>query len=210
MNLSFSLQRRKKITLYQSEPGQGPPGLSAYQIWLLQGNEGTVADYLNSLKGVDGQSAYQVWLAAGNEGTEAEFLESLIGTDGEDGLSAYQIWLLQGNEGTAEQFIESLQGEQGVAGEQAGIKRAGTNLQFDVQAVYNSAGAPGSGAFSVDLTGAKAIVQKMYLTGAKTFPAGFVDVGFEAYDPAKVNILFAEYCADVDAPTRVEYWVKVL
>ncbi|AUR81890.1 hypothetical protein NVP1016O_10 [Vibrio phage 1.016.O._10N.286.46.A11] len=34
-------------------------GLSAYEVWELQGNTGTEQDYIDSLKGV---SAYQVWL----------------------------------------------------------------------------------------------------------------------------------------------------
>lgn len=38
-----------------------------------------------SAAGEDGKSAYQIWLEAGNEGTEADFLESLKGADGEDG-----------------------------------------------------------------------------------------------------------------------------
>jgi hypothetical protein len=29
----------------------GEPGLSAYQIWLNNGNQGTETDFLNSLKG---------------------------------------------------------------------------------------------------------------------------------------------------------------
>ncbi|MGE0931657.1 hypothetical protein [Peijinzhouia sedimentorum] len=259
MSLSFSLQRRPKITLFQSEPGQGPPGLSAYQIWLLQGNsgtqaefleslvgdqglsayevwlsdgnEGTIADYLQSLKGEEGQSAYQVWLAAGNEGTEQDFLDSLVGEDGksayqvwladgnegtvneffdslqgDEGLSAYEVWLAAGNEGTLTDYLNSLQGEQGPAGEQQAEERTGTAIAFDIQAVYNDADAPGSGALTVDMTNSKRIVQKMYLTGAKTWPANWFFVGYEEYDPAKTNIVFAEKCKG----TRVEYWVKVL
>ncbi len=34
---------------------QGAPGKSAYEMWLLAGNEGSVADYLESLKGEDGK-----------------------------------------------------------------------------------------------------------------------------------------------------------
>ena len=35
---------------------QGAPGKSAYEMWLLAGNEGSVADYLESLEGEDGKS----------------------------------------------------------------------------------------------------------------------------------------------------------
>lgn len=70
--------------------------------------------------GKDGLSAYEIWLQQGNEGTEAEFLESLKGedgADGENGLSAYEIWLQQGNEGSEADFLESLKGEDGATGQ---------------------------------------------------------------------------------------------
>lgn len=55
-----------------------------YQLWLDQGNAGTVGDFLASLKGAKGDkgdegdpgtSAYQIWLAAGNSGDEDAFLD---------------------------------------------------------------------------------------------------------------------------------------
>ena len=55
-------------------------GKSAYEIWLDEGNAGSVSDFLASLKGQDGDSAYQVWLNAGNIGTVADFLASLQAT----------------------------------------------------------------------------------------------------------------------------------
>lgn len=65
-------------------------GSSAYQVWLDEGNTGTVEDYLASLVGEQGEqglSAYEVWLAQGNVGTEAQFLASLIGLPGEVSLA---------------------------------------------------------------------------------------------------------------------------
>jgi hypothetical protein len=35
--------------------------------------------------GADGKSAYEIWIAEGNVGTEADFLDSLKGEDGNDG-----------------------------------------------------------------------------------------------------------------------------
>jgi len=81
-------------------------GASAYEIWLDQGNVGTVQDFLNSLVGPDGKSAYTIWLELGNIGTEADFITSLIGVDGK---SAYDIWLEQGNTGTPDDFLGWLQ-----------------------------------------------------------------------------------------------------
>ncbi len=35
--------------------GSGSPGKSAYQLWIEAGNQGTVQDYLNTLKGETGE-----------------------------------------------------------------------------------------------------------------------------------------------------------
>ncbi len=60
----------------------GADGKSAYQIWLDDGNEGTITDFLNSLKG---KSAYEIWLDLGHQGTEADFIASLKGDKGDKG-----------------------------------------------------------------------------------------------------------------------------
>lgn len=86
-------------------------GLSAYEIWLSNGNTGTEEDFLESLNGL---SAYEIWLATGNVGTELDFLNSLKGSDGVigvDGKSAYEIWLAAGNVGTEAVFLNSLKGK---------------------------------------------------------------------------------------------------
>ncbi len=60
---------------------QGPAGLngaSAYDLWLSQGNSGTVDDFLNT-------SAYDLWLAQGNTGTQQDFLNTLVGAQGPAG-----------------------------------------------------------------------------------------------------------------------------
>ena len=62
---------------------QGNPGLSAYQVALLSGFNGTVSQWLTSLKstepGVTGQDAYQVAVTGGFVGTRAAWLTSLQG-----------------------------------------------------------------------------------------------------------------------------------
>ena len=68
---------------------QGPPGDSAYEVWLKNGNAGTVDDYLASLQGEPGEP-------------------------GEDGLSAYEIAVDEGFVGSEEAWLESLQGEPGI------------------------------------------------------------------------------------------------
>jgi hypothetical protein len=84
----------------------GPAGLSAYEIWLDEGNSGSITEFLNSLIGApgatgdpgsdgsDGLSAYQIWLNEGNTGTPSDFLTSLIGASGQDGSPG-----LPGNDG---------------------------------------------------------------------------------------------------------------
>jgi hypothetical protein len=122
-------------------PVECVPGLSAYDLWLAIGNEGTLDDFLDSIvgekgadgyvgsdgfSGGDGKSAYEMWLAAGNSGTPQIFLESLIGSPGTDGvagtagaagISAYELWLKQGNVGTEAEFLTFLLGQQGPAGQ---------------------------------------------------------------------------------------------
>ena len=103
-------------------------GKSAYQLWIDEGNRGTVQDFLNSLigktgsngiDGLNGESAYQHWLDAGNKGTVEEFLASLVGKNGDagiNGLSAYQLWLDENNTGTVQDFLNSLKGSNGTNG----------------------------------------------------------------------------------------------
>ena len=120
----------------------GPTGLSAYDLWLTVGNEGSLQDFLDSLVGVstppaqvfigsngvtgptgpEGPSAYQLWLDAGNVGSPQEFLDSLEGLGGEDGaagLSAYELWILQDNVGDIDDFFDSLVGLAGADGASA-------------------------------------------------------------------------------------------
>ena len=60
-------------------------------------NGNAVGNGADGIDGMDGLSAYQIWLNAGNNGSSQDFLNSLAGIDGMDGLSAYDIWIDQGN-----------------------------------------------------------------------------------------------------------------
>lgn len=113
------------------------PGMSAYEVWLSVGNDGSVEDFLKSIvgekgadgfvgsdgfSGEDGASAYQQWLDAGNKGSEQDFLDSLIGSTGLSGaagaagISAYQLWLNQGHTGSEADFLDWLVGPTGTPG----------------------------------------------------------------------------------------------
>ena len=122
-------------------PGQeGLDGDSAYEVWLSDGNAGSVQDYLDSLKGEkgdDGLSAFQIWKDLGNSETEEDFIKDLKGEDGADGESAYQIWLDAGNTGTEEEFLNSLKGESGGDGESASQSLINTTIEVAGQNCAN-------------------------------------------------------------------------
>lgn len=84
-------------------------GLSAFELWLENGNTGTIEDFLASLTGepgLDGEPGPQ-----GEPGMDGEpGPQGEPGMDGEPGSSAYEIWLGLGNEGTEEDFIAALSG----------------------------------------------------------------------------------------------------
>ncbi len=99
----------------------GLKGLSAYDLWVSEGNTGTKADFLKSLIGKKGPRGYTgsngvtntsglpaVILVSGSPGTP--------GADGDAGASAYQLWLDAGNVGTPEEFLVSLIGTAGANG----------------------------------------------------------------------------------------------
>lgn len=103
-------------------------GPSAYDSAVTNGFQGTVQDFLDSLKGEDGDdglpgvngshglSAYEIAQEAGFTGTEAEWLASLVGTPGQDGKSAYELAVGLGFEGDEATWILSLKGDKGEPG----------------------------------------------------------------------------------------------
>lgn len=91
----------------------GATGKSAYQLWLDNGNSGSQADFLNSLKGQPGLK--------GEPGTGEK------GDRGIDGRSAYQVWLEAGNTGTIADYLASLKGPQGIKGAPGSDGLAGNN-----------------------------------------------------------------------------------
>ena len=119
--IEISNQELTSVAFALYAPGQeGRDGESAYEIWLSEGNVGTVQQFLDSLKGEkgdDGLSAFEIWVDLGNSETEQDFIESLKGEDGEAGKSAYQIWLDEGNTGTEQDFLDSLKGSSGTDGD---------------------------------------------------------------------------------------------
>ncbi|MDE6550616.1 MAG: S1C family serine protease [Clostridia bacterium] len=63
--------------------------------------------------GEDGLSAYELAVQEGFEGTLSDWLDSLNGMSGEDGLSAYRLAVSQGYDGTLNEWLASLNGRNG-------------------------------------------------------------------------------------------------
>lgn len=71
----------------------GANGLSAFELAVQEGFEGTISEWLLTLLGPTGprgQSAYEVAVDAGFAGTEAEWLQSLVGPPGPQGSTGVQ------------------------------------------------------------------------------------------------------------------------
>lgn len=98
---SLSEEPQPTLLLTGGEPG--PAGASAYALWLLQGNSGSVEDFLAALQGAPG--------APGDPGTPGD-----PGDPGDPGASAYELWLAAGNSGSLEDFLQSLEGQDGAPG----------------------------------------------------------------------------------------------
>ncbi|MDE5861536.1 MAG: collagen-like protein [Ruminococcus sp.] len=104
----------------------GKDGLSAYEIAQNNGFEGTLTEWLTSLKGDKGDTGKQG--VKGDKGDKGDTGEQGIqgekgstgatGKTGASGKSAYEIWLSAGNSGTETDFLNSLKGEKGDTGEQ--------------------------------------------------------------------------------------------
>lgn len=103
----------------------GTDGLSAYELAVQQGYEGTLNEWLESLNGeagAEGLSAYQLAVLGGFEGTQDEWIASLQGAagipgdPGDPGMSAYELAVMGGFEGTVDEWLISLVGAPGAPG----------------------------------------------------------------------------------------------
>lgn len=94
--------RRERIFFYQVQMIKDITPNNAYRIAVEHGFEGTVDDWLTSLKGEDGKSAYELAVDCGFEGTLEEWVTSL---KGQDGKNAYELAVDNGFEGTMEEWF---------------------------------------------------------------------------------------------------------
>ena len=93
----------------------GENGLSAYELAVQEGFTGSLAEWLNSLKGADGKDGVD-----GKDGADGlngkDGADGRNGNDGKDGLSAYEIALKNGFVGTESEWLTSLNGKDGADG----------------------------------------------------------------------------------------------
>ena len=61
---------------------RGRDGLSAYEVAVSLGYQGTLADWPDTLKGEPGESAYEIARDLGYQGTMADWINSLKGAEG--------------------------------------------------------------------------------------------------------------------------------
>ena len=99
----------------------GENGLSAYELAVQEGFTGSLAEWLNSLKGADGQDGIN-----GKDGADGR-----NGTNGKDGLSAYEIAIQNGFIGTEYEWLTSLKGEDGADGTSPEISGFATTEYVD-------------------------------------------------------------------------------
>lgn len=96
------------------EPEPGPAGKSAYQLAVEAGFAGTLAEWLDSLRGEDGRSSME---------------------PGPAGRSAYQLAVEAGFSGTLTEWLDSLKGPKGPEGPVAGAKVTVSATEPDAPAV---------------------------------------------------------------------------
>lgn len=97
--------QRERIYFYQVQMIKDITPNNAYIIAVEHGFEGTIEEWLASLKGDPGKSAYEIAVDCGYVGTEEEWLASLKGEKGDPGKNAYEIAVDHGYEGTIEDWM---------------------------------------------------------------------------------------------------------
>ena len=171
--LVFEVVNTKK----KPNPNPNVGAVTAYEIWISEGNVGSITDFLESLKGepgAQGLSAYEVWLEYGNIGTYNDYIEALRGPKGErgfrgtmgprgldgppgtagkpgkDGKSAYQVWLDLGNRGTEADYQTALKGANGKSAYQSWLSTGHTGTEQDfVTSLKGKTGNPGLNAYEL-------------------------------------------------------------
>lgn len=85
-------------------------GLSAYEIALEKGFEGTEEEWLQSLGGKDGKSAYELAVENGYEGTKEQWLNSLKATYDDTELKN-RMAEIENSIGNIDTILDNINGE---------------------------------------------------------------------------------------------------
>jgi hypothetical protein len=143
----------------------GAAGQSAYDLWLAQGNTGTVQDFLST-------SAYQIWLAQGNTGTAQDFLNTLVGPQGPQGIQGPAGT----NGATGPQGIQGSAGNDGSTGPQGPIGITGAQGPQGPIGLTGPTGPNGRSAYEIALLNGFVGTETQWLLSlvGATGPAGAI------------------------------------
>lgn len=176
---SVSGETKFAFSIPVGKPGNN--GISAYAQAHAQGFEGSVDDWLESLKGEAGKSAYEVAKSNGFNGSLEDWLNSLKGANGK---SAYELALDAGFKGSYLEYLNSLKGQKGDKGDQG---KSAYQVAFDAGFSGTEAewleslkapSTPAVGGYKELANGVLWYCRPRYNTGRCTVP----DTGFGAYD----------------------------
>lgn len=155
---------------------EGLRGLSAYELAVQEGYQGTLQEWLKSLVGKDGADAYEVAKKAGYTGSREEWLKTLIGATG---LSAYELAKAGGYEGSLTEWLASLKGADGESAYKVAVRNGYIG---DEQAWLASLrGSDGKDAYEVAKAGGYQGSREAWLESLKG------EAGKSAYELAKAG-----------------------
>lgn len=130
---------------------EGLRGLSAYEIAVKHGYQGTEEEWIKSLTpkggaggGGNGKSAYELAVQEGYQGTLQEWLKSLVGKDGAD---AYEVAKKVGYTGSREEWLKTLIGATGLSAYE--LAKAGGYEGSLTEWIASLKGADGESAYKV-------------------------------------------------------------
>ncbi|AXN57744.1 tail fiber protein [Acinetobacter phage ABPH49] len=175
----------------------GPDGRSAYEVAVQEGFQGTVDEWLVSIRGKDGiglrilgsfDNVNQL-PSTGNQSGDAYIVDeqmwvwdtqkwSPVGQVGPEGKSAYQVWLADGNTGTVTDFLNAIKGpkgDTGAKGDKGDTGAAGTNA--------NVLNLKGSKASEGDLPSSGNQIGDAWVVGTDVF--GWTGTAWENYGPIR-------------------------
>ena len=196
---------------------KGKDGLTAYQVAVTKGYQGTISQWLASLNGSNGKSAFaqaveegfvgtfEEWIAAfkgdkgdkGDEGDKGDVGEDGLSVTGADGASAYQVAVVNGFVGTETDWLLSLKGETGNTGLTAYNTAVingfvGTEVDWlaslkGTNGTNGSDGAAGASAYQVAIADGFVGSEASWLLSLKGAEGNKGDNGLTAYQVAVIN-----------------------